>query len=224
MNDTHTLAVVEMRSSDKPCHLLIICSKKEFLPECLSHILHAGVLPPETLGIFCFKPDFPATRCVAQKKTSTKWMIGCVFWTSSRERTFFFFFSHHHHEVCPLLGHIYRKNSFIPVVTFLTPLASSPEWENSKGSIGHAFAVRIRTGNRNQTSFYPSVLHEISVPVELVLGPLLVLSTKGKMHRFGLIPFVCQRDPPTSFRKGADYTLRERKKKKKKASPSPTNI
>jgi len=63
------------------------------------------------------------------------------------------------------------------VVTFLTPLASSPERRNSKGSIGHAFAVRIRTGNRNQTSFYPSVLHEISVPVELVLGHLRYLLT-----------------------------------------------
>ena len=63
------------------------------------------------------------------------------------------------------------------MVTFLTPLASSPERRNSKGSIGHAFAVRIRTGNRNQTSFYPSVLHEISVPVELVLGHLRYLLT-----------------------------------------------
>jgi hypothetical protein len=70
-----------------------------------------------------------------------------------------------------------KNEQFIPVVTFLTPLASSPEWENSKGSIGHAFAVRIRTGNRNQTSFYPSVLHEISVPVELVLGHLRYLLT-----------------------------------------------
>ncbi|KAG6706073.1 hypothetical protein I3842_07G209100 [Carya illinoinensis] len=32
----------------------------------------------------------------------------------------------------------------------------------SKGSIGHAFTVRIRTGNQNQTSFYPFVPHEIS--------------------------------------------------------------
>src|SRR6185437_14181811 len=39
------------------------------------------------------------------------------------------------------------------------------------------FAVRIRTGNRNQTSFYPSVPHEISVPVELVLGHLRYLLT-----------------------------------------------
>ncbi|KAI3671409.1 hypothetical protein L2E82_53330 [Cichorium intybus] len=43
----------------------------------------------------------------------------------------------------------------------------------SKGSLGHAFTVRIRTGNQNQTSFYPSVPHEISVLVELILGHLL---------------------------------------------------
>jgi hypothetical protein len=42
----------------------------------------------------------------------------------------------------------------------------------SKGSIGHAFTVCIRTGNQNQTSFYPFVLHEVSVLVELVLGHL----------------------------------------------------
>ncbi|PHT32627.1 Regulator of rDNA transcription protein 15 [Capsicum baccatum] len=30
--------------------------------------------------------------------------------------------------------------------------------------------VRIRTGNQNQTSFYPSVPHDISVLVELILG------------------------------------------------------
>ncbi|KAK4346729.1 hypothetical protein RND71_033068 [Anisodus tanguticus] len=47
----------------------------------------------------------------------------------------------------------------------------------SKGSLGHAFTVRIRTGNQNQTSFYPSVLHEISVLVELILGHLCYLLT-----------------------------------------------
>ncbi|KAK8530545.1 hypothetical protein V6N13_097305 [Hibiscus sabdariffa] len=41
--------------------------------------------------------------------------------------------------------------------------------QRSKGSIGHAFTVRIRTGNQNQTSFYPFVPHEISVLVELHL-------------------------------------------------------
>ncbi|KAL0744958.1 hypothetical protein Bca101_100903 [Brassica carinata] len=62
----------------------------------------------------------------------------------------------------------------IPVVTFLTPLASN---SRSKGSIGHAFTVRIRTENQNQTSFYPFVPHEISVLVELILGHLRYLLT-----------------------------------------------
>ena len=43
---------------------------------------------------------------------------------------------------------------------------------NSKGSIGHAFTVCIRTENQNQMSFYPFVLHEISVLIELILGHL----------------------------------------------------
>ena len=42
----------------------------------------------------------------------------------------------------------------------------------AKGSIGHAFTVCIRTENQNQVSFYPFVLHEISVLIELTLGHL----------------------------------------------------
>ncbi|XLT02378.1 hypothetical protein HN51_051729 [Arachis hypogaea] len=49
--------------------------------------------------------------------------------------------------------------------------------QRSKGSLGHAFMVRIHTGNQNQTSFYPSVPHEISVPVELIFGHLRYLLT-----------------------------------------------
>ena len=41
-----------------------------------------------------------------------------------------------------------------------------------KGSIGHAFAVCVRTGNQNQASFSPFGLHEISVLIELTLGHL----------------------------------------------------
>ncbi|KAL1162664.1 hypothetical protein V6Z11_A07G218000 [Gossypium hirsutum] len=52
---------------------------------------------------------------------------------------------------------------------------SSFKFQRSKGSIGHAFTVRIRTGNQNQTSFYPFVPHEISVLVELILGHLRYL-------------------------------------------------
>ncbi|PHT27246.1 Regulator of rDNA transcription protein 15 [Capsicum baccatum] len=46
-----------------------------------------------------------------------------------------------------------------------------------KGSLGHAFTVRIRNGNQNQKSFYPSVPYEISVLVELILGHLRYLLT-----------------------------------------------
>ncbi|CAN7092851.1 unnamed protein product [Brassica rapa subsp. narinosa] len=51
------------------------------------------------------------------------------------------------------------------------------KFRRSKGSIGHAFTVRIRTENQNQTSFYPFVPHEISVLVELILGHLRYLLT-----------------------------------------------
>ncbi|CAN1154991.1 Regulator of rDNA transcription protein 15 [Linum perenne] len=54
---------------------------------------------------------------------------------------------------------------------------SSFKFRRSKGLIGHAFTVRIRTGNQNQTSFYPFVPHEISVLVELILGHLRYLLT-----------------------------------------------
>ena len=52
---------------------------------------------------------------------------------------------------------------------------SSFKFRRSKGSIGHAFTVHIRIGNQNQTSFYPFVLPEISVLVELILGHLRCL-------------------------------------------------
>ena len=45
----------------------------------------------------------------------------------------------------------------------------------AKGSLGHAFTVCIRTGNQNQGSFYPYVLHEISVLIELPFGHLRCL-------------------------------------------------
>ena len=49
---------------------------------------------------------------------------------------------------------------------------SSFKSRKAKGSIGHAFTVCIRTENQNQVSFYPFVLHEISVLIELLLGHL----------------------------------------------------
>ncbi|KAK8590526.1 hypothetical protein V6N13_057419 [Hibiscus sabdariffa] len=54
---------------------------------------------------------------------------------------------------------------------------SSFKFRRSKGSMGHAFTVRFRTGNQNQTNFYPFVPHEISVLVELILGHLRYLLT-----------------------------------------------
>ncbi|KAK7326086.1 hypothetical protein VNO80_33425 [Phaseolus coccineus] len=54
---------------------------------------------------------------------------------------------------------------------------SSFKFRRTKGSIGHAFTVRIRTGNQNQTSFYPFVPHEISVLVELILDTCSPSST-----------------------------------------------
>ena len=41
-----------------------------------------------------------------------------------------------------------------------------------KGSIGHAFAVCIRTENQDQASFCPFALREVSVLTELALGHL----------------------------------------------------
>jgi hypothetical protein len=49
---------------------------------------------------------------------------------------------------------------------------SSEKFTQSKGSIGRAFAVCIHTENQNQVSFYPFILHEISVLIELTLGHL----------------------------------------------------
>ena len=54
---------------------------------------------------------------------------------------------------------------------------SSVKFTRAKGSIGHAFTVCIRTENQNQMSFYPFVLHEISVLIELILGHLRYLVT-----------------------------------------------
>ena len=49
---------------------------------------------------------------------------------------------------------------------------SSLKFQKTKGSIGHAFTVCIRTENQNQASFSPFGLHEISVLIELTLGHL----------------------------------------------------
>ena len=49
---------------------------------------------------------------------------------------------------------------------------SSPKFQATKGSIGHAFTVCIRTENQNQMSFYPFVLQKVSVLLELIFGHL----------------------------------------------------
>ena len=50
----------------------------------------------------------------------------------------------------------------------------------AKGSLGHAFTVCIHTENQNQGSFYPYILHEISVLIELPFGRIRYL--------FGFVP------------------------------------
>ena len=47
----------------------------------------------------------------------------------------------------------------------------------AKGSIGPAFAVRIRTENQDQASICPFALREVSVLAELALGHLRYLLT-----------------------------------------------
>jgi hypothetical protein len=49
---------------------------------------------------------------------------------------------------------------------------SSRKLYGAKGSIGHAFAVCIRTENQNQASFCPFAPREISVFTELAFGHL----------------------------------------------------
>ncbi|CAN6974004.1 unnamed protein product, partial [Brassica rapa subsp. trilocularis] len=69
------------------------------------------------------------------------------------------------------------SKSNVAMNAWLTPYQASFKLRRSKGSIGHAFTVRIPTENQNQTSFYPFVPHEISVLVELILGHLRYLLT-----------------------------------------------
>ena len=64
----------------------------------------------------------------------------------------------------------------------------------SKGSIGHAFTVCIRTENQNQVSFCPFALREVSVLAELTLGHLRYLLTD--------VPPQSNSPPDTVFRAG----------------------
>ena len=62
---------------------------------------------------------------------------------------------------------------------------SSIKLVKTKGSIGHAVTVCIHTESQNQVSFYPFVLHEISVLIELTLGDLHYHLTDVQRQRTG---------------------------------------
>jgi hypothetical protein len=70
----------------------------------------------------------------------------------------------------------------------------------SKGSIGHAFAVCIRTGNQDQASICPFALREVSVLTELALGHL----------RYGLTDVPPQSNSPPDTVFGAGRAAAER--------------
>ena len=70
----------------------------------------------------------------------------------------------------------------------------------SKGSIGHAFAVCIRTENQDQASFCPFALREVSVLAELALGHL--------RYRLTDVPPQSNSPPDTVF--GAGRTVAKR--------------
>lgn len=64
-----------------------------------------------------------------------------------------------------------RHEPVNPVVTFLTPL-SRTKLSARKGSMGHIFAVRVCTENRDRVSFCHFALHEVSILADLTLGHL----------------------------------------------------
>ncbi|PHT25981.1 Regulator of rDNA transcription protein 15 [Capsicum baccatum] len=103
---------------------------------------------------------------------------------------------------------------------------SSFEFRRSKGSLGHAFTVRIRTGNQNQTSFYPSVPHEISVLVELILGHLRYLLTDVPPHPYSPPYNVFRLDQPADrtplVRTSSELAVRRAGKAPEGTVPSPS--
>jgi hypothetical protein len=66
----------------------------------------------------------------------------------------------------------------------------------TKGSIGHAFTVCIRTENQNQRSFSPFGLQEISVLFELLLGHLCYCLTDVPPQPNSPPDYVSRVDPP----------------------------
>jgi hypothetical protein len=77
---------------------------------------------------------------------------------------------------------------------------SSSKFRRTKGSIGHAFTVCISTEDQNQFSFYPFVLHEISVLIELNLGHL----------RYRLTDVPPQPNSPPDYVFSLDYNVKLR--------------
>ncbi|KAH9657857.1 hypothetical protein KPL70_023250 [Citrus sinensis] len=97
--------------------------------------------------------------------------------------------------------------------------------QRSKGSIGHAFTVRIRTENQNQTSFYPFVPHEISVLVELILGHLRYLLTDVPPQPNSPPDNVFRPDRPPRIplvRTSSEPTVRRPGKAPERTVPSPS--
>jgi hypothetical protein len=86
----------------------------------------------------------------------------------------------------------------------------------SKGSIGHAFAVCIRTENQDQASFCPFTLREVSVLAELALGHLRYLLTD--------VPPQSNSPPDTVFRAGRVQSVTGRLMRKSRAfQPAPVS-
>ena len=88
---------------------------------------------------------------------------------------------------------------------------SSLKLPTAKGSIGHAFTVCIPTENQNQASFYPFVLHEISVLIELTLGHLRYPLTDVPPQPNSQPDAVSDSDRPTSSRNWINKGLKSRK-------------
>ena len=55
------------------------------------------------------------------------------------------------------------------MVTYLAPLIVGVTY---KGSVGHAFAVRVRTGTGHQARIAPAALHKLSGLIDSALGHL----------------------------------------------------
>ena len=96
----------------------------------------------------------------------------------------------------------------------------------SKGLIGHAFTVCIRTENQNQVSFCPFAPHKVSVPAELSLGhphylltdvppqsnsPLVAAAARAGLRRpagrAGGAPTTWPRDPASAVPPGTPDSL-----------------